>query len=113
MFREGFVHLSAAKESKKERRVASLAVVQESGYDENVLDSTILSKLPPHNVEGVARTIIDIFRRQHSGISRTGTNWQLKVTKKFLKDKLLFHPVSCFSSQRPGLEEGRMGISQI
>lgn len=57
MFREGFV-LSTAKESK-ESSVASLVALQESGYDENVLEATIPRKLQPVSVEGVARTIID------------------------------------------------------
>lgn len=54
-------------EAKGEEDEASLALLQESGYDENVSDVTILHKLPPLSVESVARIIIDLFsvRQQH------------------------------------------------
>ncbi len=89
------------------------SLLQESGYDENVLDATILSKLPPLSVEGVARIIIDTFYTSTtSARSGSGTHWQLKLPKKFLDSKFkLFHPVSFFfpppsSSQRLGESVG-------
>lgn len=48
-------------EAKRERRAASQAELQESGYDENVSDATIPRKLPPLSVGRVASVVFGVF----------------------------------------------------
>lgn len=100
----GLCSLLCRQGKQRERRAAWPAAVQESGYDENVLDATILSELPA--IERRRRREDYYWHFFHtstaSGRSGTGTLWQLKVTGKvFGRSKLLFHPLSLFvSSQR-------------